>query len=82
MSDPKITLSWMWRDGESINALKINTDRRRLEWFDEIGCACGDSTAEQSFADFAAHGAKLSGVPDDVLSELRQSLNALESSES
>jgi len=77
MSDPKITLSWMWRVDESIHALKINTDRQRLEWFDEIGCACGDSTAEQTFAEFAARGAALSGVPDDVLAELRDSLAAL-----
>ncbi len=77
MSDRQITLSWMWRVGEGIHALKINPDRQHLEWFDEIGCACGDSTVEQTFAEFAARGAALSDVPDDVLAELRASLAAL-----
>lgn len=78
MSDQNITLSWMWRAGEGINALKIDADKRHLEWYDEVGCACGDSSDVQTFEDFRQRGAKFSGVPDDVLAELSTSLQALE----
>lgn len=65
------TTSWMWRDGEEVNGLQLDLDDQKLLWFDGIGCACGDSTAEQSFADFLAGGPRGFNPPEDVLSEVR-----------
>lgn len=59
-----------------MNGLKLNTDRVLLEWYDSFGCACGDSTAEQTPADFRNKGAYL-GLPDDIKAELETALAAL-----
>ena len=80
MTDSKpITTSWMWKqeDGE-VWGLTLNVDKRKLEWFDGIGCACGDSFAEQTVEDFAQKGARYAELPADILAEVRESLTAIE----
>lgn len=72
MSQRPKTTSWMWNDSGEVNGLRLDLDARVLLWFDGIGCACGDSTAEQPFADF--WGGNLLGFnpPEDVLAEVRE----------
>lgn len=82
MDKKPLTTSWMWRqdDGE-IWGLTLNLEKQTLEWFDGIGCACGDSFAEQSIEDFRRRGAHYGSPPDDVLAEVRAALQALENKE-
>lgn len=77
MSEKPITLSWMWRAGEGINGVRIDPDRKRLEWMDDIGCACGDSLFSQTYGDFLNKGAKFDSIPADVLEEVRASVTTL-----
>lgn len=74
-----ITTSWMWKqeDGE-VWGLTLNIAERKLEWFDGIGCACGDSFAEQTVEDFSQKGARYGELPADVMAEVRESLAAIE----
>jgi hypothetical protein len=79
MTDKKpMTTSWMWKqeDGE-VWGLTIDIEKRKLEWFDGIGCACGDSFAEQTVEDFIQRGPRYGDLPDDVLNEVRESLETL-----
>ncbi|MCU0497375.1 MAG: hypothetical protein MUF87_08500 [Anaerolineae bacterium] len=72
-----MTTSWIWKANDGINGLKINVERGLLEWFDEIGCACGDSTDTQSYTDFLAKGALLGTIPSEVLDEARETVTRL-----
>jgi hypothetical protein len=79
MTDQKpITTSWMWKqeDGE-IWGLTLDIDKRKLDWFDGIGCACGDSFATQTVQDFNQRGPRYGDLPDDVLAEVQASLAAI-----
>jgi hypothetical protein len=69
-----ITTSWMWKQDAEVWGLTLNLDDRKLEWFDSIGCACGDSFAVQTIADFMQKGPRFGDPPDDVLAEVRESL--------
>lgn len=72
-----VITSWIWKSGADVNALKLDLENNRLEWFDAVGCACGDSTLSQTFGDFAERGPAFSGVPDDIMAEILVSLRAL-----
>jgi hypothetical protein len=72
-----INTSWMWQAGDGINGLKINRDRKLIEWYDSIGCACGDSTDTQAYREFLTQGPKFASIPDDIEQEVRASLKAL-----
>lgn len=84
MSDTQqpITTVWMWQQDGEVWGLTINTDKGVIEWADGIGCACGDSFAEQTFADFLARGPRYGSPPDDVLAQVHSSLHALTQSAS
>ncbi len=73
-----LNTSWMWRtdDGE-VWGLSLDAERALVEWFDGIGCACGDSFAVQTFADFLQTGPRYGDPPADVLAEIYASLRAL-----
>ncbi|PJF29545.1 MAG: hypothetical protein CUN52_07820 [Phototrophicales bacterium] len=75
MTNPPNT-AWMWAtDDGGVNGATIDQIRGRVLWFeDAAACACGDSSAVQSFEQFVQKGAYLPDIPDDVLSELRQSV--------
>ncbi len=73
-----MTTAWMWRAGQGINALKLDVEQRRLRWFDEVGCACGDSSAEQTVAEYRQRGAPGFTPPEDVLAEIDEALRVLE----
>lgn len=68
--------SWMWgTDDGGVNGATIDPIDRVIHWFeDAAACACGDSAAVQSFEQFEQRGAALSTIPDDVLQELRDTL--------
>ena len=69
--------SWLWKAGDGVNGLKIDTDDGVLEWFDNFGCACGDSTATQTYEEYFQRGPMFPTMPDDVKVEVEQSLQAL-----
>jgi hypothetical protein len=75
------TTSWMWpTDDGDVNGATIDSIDRVIHWFDSgIGCACGDSTIEQSYAEYRQKGAPLALVPEAVQAEIRMSLDTLES---
>lgn len=75
-----LTTSWMWKDDhEEIWGLTINREKGLLEWADSIGCACGDSFAQQAITDFLEKGPKYGDPPQDVLDEIHISLNQINS---
>lgn len=73
---PPPATSWMWSAGEGVNGAQIDERRQRIAWYDEVGCACGDSTTSQTFADFLARGASFS-VPDEIAAEIRAAIDWL-----
>ncbi|MDX1994679.1 MAG: hypothetical protein SF029_20010 [bacterium] len=77
MSGNPVNTSWMWKDGEELNGLKLNRDTGRLEWYDGVGCACGDSTAEQTVEQFRSRGPAFGNPPADVLEELETAITTL-----
>jgi hypothetical protein len=81
MDEKPLTTAWMWKQpDEEIWGLTINKDTRKLEWFDGIGCACGDSFAEQTFADFLQKGPRYGDLPEDVMAEVQFALQTLDAS--
>ncbi|MCU0480997.1 MAG: hypothetical protein MUE54_07265 [Anaerolineae bacterium] len=68
--------AWMWAtDDGGVNGVTIDQIQGRVMWFEDAGaCACGDSSAVQSFEQFVQKGAYLDSIPDDTLSELRHSV--------
>jgi len=72
-----LTTSWMWKDGEDLNGLQIDAEEGRLEWFDGVGCACGDSTLSQTYDQFAQKGPAFPGIQDEILTEVRAALAQL-----
>ncbi len=79
MSENKpLTTAWMWKDDDGeVWGLTIDRDKGLLEWADSIGCACGDSFAQQTIADYARHGPRYGNPPADVRAEIDASLQAL-----
>jgi hypothetical protein len=79
--DEKITTSWMWRVDDGVNALVIDTDKRLLKWYDEIGCACSDDdlSIEQTISDYLVEGMPvgINVIPEDVQLEIAQSVQKL-----
>ena len=67
MEAQALTTDWMWNDDGEVWGLSLNLERRTVEWSDSIGCACGGSIAEQTFADFIANGPRYGRPPDAVL---------------
>lgn len=74
-----ITTSWMWRAGLGTNGVTIDPDEGILMWLDDTaGCACWDSAAEQTYAEFRADGPAFGNVPEDVLVEVWAAIELLE----
>ncbi|HEX2622279.1 MAG TPA: hypothetical protein VHL11_19105, partial [Phototrophicaceae bacterium] len=67
---------------DGVNGLKINQERGIVEWYDSLGCACGDSSEVQTYSDFLKRGPNFPGLPDDVKAEIEASLIALGASAS
>lgn len=79
MADSKaVQTAWMWAtDGGGVNGAKIDIERGVIQWYDEIGCACDDSTTLQSYAHFEEYGPAFDDAPEDVIAELRAAVAAL-----
>jgi hypothetical protein len=60
-----------------VSAVVADFDDERIMWFEEPGCACGGNDSEQTFADFLARGPRFLVPPDDVLEELKATLQAV-----
>ena len=71
----KIQTAWMWHDPATngVSGAIVELDDQIIRWLDQPGCACGDSSQEQSIQDFLAKGA-IGYVPDDVLAEMHSEL--------
>lgn len=71
-----MTTSWIWADEASggVKGARLDLALRLIEWVDQPGCACGDATSRQTFADFLSTG-PLESPPADVLEEMRQALS-------
>jgi len=69
--------AWMWAtDDGGVNGVTIDQIQGKVMWFeDAAACACGDSSAVQSFEQFVQKGAYLDTIPADTLAELRQSVS-------
>lgn len=74
MTSDNITTSWIWPAGSGVNGMTIDTERGVLDWFDNVGCACGDSSARQTYAQFMQQGPAFGGIPVDVMDEIRETL--------
>lgn len=73
-----ITTSWMWAvDSGGVNGVTIDPVHRSLAWFEDIGCACGDSIADQSYDSLLEDGPALGGVPAEILTEITTTVQAL-----
>lgn len=71
--------SWMWAtEHGDTNGVTLDLHLGMIYWFDAIGCACGDNTAEQTLDQFREKGTPLGGVPDDVLAEIQDALARVE----
>lgn len=69
--------AWMWAtDDGGVNGATLDQIQGRVLWFADAGaCACGDSSAVQSFEQFVQKGAYLDSIPADVLAEMRYAVN-------
>ncbi|MCI0714589.1 MAG: hypothetical protein L0154_30825 [Chloroflexi bacterium] len=73
----QLRTAWIWAYHDGTSGMTIDIEKQRLEWFVEIGCACGDSSLDQSYAEFLQRGAPVGGVPDDILSEIEYAVRQL-----
>jgi hypothetical protein len=78
----QLKMAWMWatEDGDT-NGLTIDGDPVRFNWYDSIGCACGDSTFVQTLDQYQAKGSPLGKLPDDVQAELDATAAVLDKNE-
>lgn len=70
----ELITSWMWKQDEEIWGLTLNVKKQVLAWMDGIGCACGDSFAEQTLTDFIEKGPRFGNPPADVVEEVHHSV--------
>jgi hypothetical protein len=69
----------MWAtDSGGVNGAKIDTERGVIQWYDEIGCACDDSSVLQTYAHYKVNGPAFLDTPDDVVAELGAVVDALD----
>lgn len=74
----QLPTAWMWAtDSGGVNGVKIDTDRGVIQWYDEIGCACDDSSVLQTYAHYVVNGPAFPDTPEDVAAELSASVAAL-----
>lgn len=79
MSD-NLPSTFIWHDdhtGAMMSAV-IDYDDARVQWYEEVGCACGDSFAVQSIADYLARGPRGVMVPDETAQAIRSALQSYE----
>jgi hypothetical protein len=66
---------WLWADENGgTQGVTVDYPHGKLLWYDNPGCACGDSTHEQTIADFLQKGARYAEPPDDIVAEMRAAL--------
>jgi hypothetical protein len=77
MTGKATATSWMWPHDDGVQGVMLNPRTNRLSWFDNPGCACGDSAQEQTIEDFLKNGALYGSPPEDVVAEMRAALKSL-----
>ncbi len=73
---PMAEKTWMWRDEyrNSVAGVIVDLDKNVVQWYDEPGCACTDSEAIQTIADFLERGPSALQPPNDVVDEMKTAL--------
>jgi len=71
------TTSWIWQYNNGTQAVSLDLENRKLLWYDNPDCGCGDNAQEQTFENFLQKGARWGNPPDDVLKEMRSVVEAL-----
>ncbi len=67
--------NWVWADDSGgMMGATADLDDKKIMWFDQPGCACGDYEDAQTIADFLAKGPRYLNPPADVLEEMRVAL--------
>ncbi|GAB1420762.1 hypothetical protein MASR2M15_08830 [Anaerolineales bacterium] len=66
--------SWIWHDDmtDMVNGATVDYDRGTIQWYEQPGCACGDSKDEQKLEDFIKRGPALLAPPDDIIAEMQK----------
>ena len=66
----------MWHNEKSsgVEGAYIDTDKNRVQWFDEPGCACSGAYMEQTIEDFRENGPRFIMPPEDVLEEMQAAI--------
>ena len=77
MTEQPKTTSWLWSAGNGVHGVRIELNEGRLDWYDDLACACDGSTAEQTYADFRENGPAFSNPPQDVLDEMNEAIELL-----
>ena len=75
-----IQTTWMWHDEMTNTVMGVVVDlfRQRLQWYDEPGCACTDSDADQTISEFFEKGLpNKMNPPNDILEEIKSELTPL-----
>jgi hypothetical protein len=67
----------MWPHDDGVQGVTLNLDTRRLRWYDNPGCACGDNAQEQTVEDFLISGPLYGSPPQDVIDEMRVVVEAI-----
>jgi hypothetical protein len=77
MDNTPIT-AWMWQDGFFTRGANLELADGIIEWQMDIAFKCSTETAKQPIAGFLAHGTdRCVSVPDDIIEEIRHSLDQL-----
>ena len=79
MNEKQLPSSWIWLADEKIYGLDVDIEAGVLHWYDQIGCSCEDSMADQTVAHFRQRGVLpiVPELPSDILAELKALAEAI-----
>lgn len=70
------TTAWMWASDFGSSGMTLDFENNRLEWFEGISCACGDTPFKQTIEQFLKKGPLVADVPTDIIEEIHQSIQS------
>ena len=74
-----IQTAWIWQDELSTATVGVTLDveRKLLQWYEAIGCACAGSNSQQTIENFLEKGSPFFEMPNDIEEELRSQLQQM-----
>ena len=71
-SSDRLRTAWMWPTDDGTFGLGFDAETKTFHWYDQIGCACGESFNDQPLAEFERKGVPggVPTIPDDILAEI------------